>query len=283
MSTKPKVTFLYEFSDPKIESYWRDGLWAALNLLESDFDIDRLNIANRTYNPSYEGDDFVLGWGGLTSKVYKHIEYIHIINTKKATGLCLGGYAPPSLGRRIDLDILFYENEWALKNFVTPIVQVNPKLKYKHAFGVNTDIYKPNACLIGHKMFDYLSVGAFAIWKRHERLMGKTGVRMAVGELQKGNIDESYGIAFDLISKDITVSNMVPPESLANLYNLSRTVYIPANLMGGGERAVLEARACGCKVEIEDDNEKLKELLASPIWNHHYYAKQLKEGIWSVL
>ena len=59
----------------------------------------------------------------------------------------------------------------------------------------------------------------------------------------------------------------------------SKNVYIPASIQGGGERAVLEARACNIKVTIEDDNPKLKELLTSQIYDHHYYSDQLNYGI----
>jgi hypothetical protein len=52
-------------------------------------------------------------------------------------------------------------------------------------------------------------------------------------------------------------------------------VYVPDDVFGGGERAVLEARSLGVQVAIEDDNPKLKELLTSPIYDHVYYAQQL--------
>jgi len=62
-------------------------------------------------------------------------------------------------------------------------------------------------------------------------------------------------------------------------YNRAKIVYIPANIIGGGERAVLEARACGCKVEVEPDNPKLQELLNCPLWDTNYYTDQLVKGI----
>ena len=76
---------------------------------------------------------------------------------------------------------------------------------------------------------------------------------------------------------------MVEPKKLMCLYNLASTVYIPADVMGGGERAVLEARACGRHVEVSEDNPKLQELLTCPIWDHHYYAYQLEKGILEAL
>lgn len=75
------------------------------------------------------------------------------------------------------------------------------------------------------------------------------------------------------------VSDMIEPEKLAELYRASKLAYIPAELHGGGERALLEARACGIPVQFESDNPKLEELSTSPIYDHHYYAQQLKKGI----
>lgn len=38
-------------------------------------------------------------------------------------------------------------------------------------------------------------------------------------------------------------------------------MYVSDNVLGGGERAVLEARSLGVNVIIEDDNPKLKEVV----------------------
>jgi hypothetical protein len=132
-------------------------------------------------------------------------------------------------------------------------------------------------------VWDYIGVGSFSNWKRWEKMLDKTGNRLVVGEMQKDNVIESGKIAGELLAGGVMVSNMVNPYDLANLYQWSRTCYIPADTMGGGERAILEARACGLKVEVEDDNEKLKELLDCEIKDHVWYAEQLKKGIMSVL
>ena len=61
-----------------------------------------------------------------------------------------------------------------------------------------------------------------------------------------------------LTAGGVSVSHPVPFSELNTLYNSARTMYIPSTWYGGGERAVLEARAAGCRVEVEADNEKLK-------------------------
>lgn len=242
-------------------------MWAALNLLEEDFEIQKYNLQGFPPEKPIE-PDFILGWGGFNSPVDKWLSE----RTQKK-GLCIGGNAFPY---HEGYDCVFYETEW-VKNFLQL-----PSDKSFHAFGVNTDIF--NTINIPTPIvWDYIGVGSFSDWKRWEKMKDKQGSRLVVGEYQKDNPDESGAIAKNLLSYGVMVSNMVSPYDLANYYHWSRTLYMPSTVMGGGERSVLEARSCGLKVETEDDNPKLRELLTSPIWDEKYYAEQLKKGILSVL
>jgi len=266
---KPKVLFIYDVPD---EHYWKDGLFAALNLLDKDFHIVRHNLHNGTVPGSAIHDaDLVLAWGAFGSPADNYVQ-----NNKdiiKKAGLCIAGnlISPQNMGT---YDILFYETE-----FYKP--QISSHKNITHAFGINTDIFKPNPD--APKLWDLLTVGAFATWKRQVLMCAKFGARMAVGDIQKDNIGESIGIVGKLIISGCGVSDLIRPEVLVNFYNAAKTVYIPADIYGGGERSVLEARACRIPVEIEIDNPKLKELLTCPIWDQMYYYKQLKKGILSCL
>lgn len=261
----------------KSEKNWRDGLWAALKLLENDMDIYYWNMALEPKLPiPIDGFDFVLGWSSFDGEI------AHLMrNLKQPHGLCIGGYMfePHNIGH---FSVLFYETEW----------YADAELKHRHpncihAFGVNTDIFWDHDALppgnIRPKIYDYLTIGSFSAWKRQLYLLQKEGNRMAVGYIQEGNMDESFDIISQLLVYGCGVQGEVAPEILAKMINASKTVYIPATISGGGERSVLEARACGIPVEIEDDNPKLKELLTSPVWNHKYYYQQLKKGIESCL
>ncbi len=151
------------------------------------------------------------------------------------------------------------------------------------AFGVNTDIYFPSP-MPTPIVWDYISVGAFANWKRQVRMIDKPGTKLVIGEYQDDNEEESIAIVRDLVSNGVMVSNMINPFELAQLYSYSRTLYQPADLIGGGERSILEARACGLSIEIDKDNPKLQELVdMEDIPDHKTYAAQLKKGIMSVL
>lgn len=264
---KKKLLFVF---DHQFEDIWRDGLWAALELLKEDFELTKcnLNTSDKTSLTNKEYD-FVLAWGAFNSSVTN--EQIESLPGKH--GLCIGGNGfPPE--RIHKYDVLFHETKW-----------YRPQIKFHknivHAFGVNTNIYKPNINVV--KIYDYLTVGAYALWKRQDHIIYKPGIKLAVGQIQRENEKEYLAIAGKLLANHVAVSDMVPPETLAMIYNASKNVFIPADINGGGERAVLEARACNVHVEIEDDNPKLKELIESPVYDHIYYYNQLKKGILSTL
>lgn len=268
-NVKKKLLFVYDLED---ESLWKDGLWAAIELLKKDFEIFKLNLSDPKIDrdlPSWP--DFVLGWGGFNSPVENYVSKFDTReNIKK--GLCLGGYAPYNGNK---YNVLFHETEWSKKW----LEEQGYQGKMEHAFGVNTQIYKTMSDIHYRFPWEYITVGAFALWKRQTKILEKKGTKLAIGQIQKNNLSESIDIVGNLLLGGCAVSDMTEPEKLAVLYNLSENCYIPADLMGGGERAVLEARACGVPVEVEDDNPKLKELLTSPVWDEKYYAEQLKKGI----
>jgi hypothetical protein len=272
---KYKLLFVYDHPNPDM---WLDGLSAALDLLEEDLEVSKINLYGIP-NPSRqvvitENPDFVLGWGAFGSKVD---EFVHPYGTRVncRIGLCIGGNAMPPTSASF-YDVLFYETKW-----YRPQIDFHPNIV--QAFGVNTDIYTPMD-IPTPIVWDYIGVGALANWKRWEKMGDKEGNRLVIGEYQTGNEQESLEIARNLLKKGVMVSNMVSPFELSLLYQYSRALYIPSTVLGGGERAVLEARSMGLSVEIEPDNDKLKELVEmEKIPSHIDYSKQLKNGILSVL
>ena len=145
------------------------------------------------------------------------------------------------------------------------------------------------------KEWDALFIGAFADHVGHKRpwKIGELNASAVYGngpqaELErpfrraaigKQDGDAAAGVARELRSKGVTVLPPVPYAELAALMRSAGVVYVPDDVFGGGERAVLEARSLGVKVHIEPDNPKLRELLSSPIYDHAYYARQLAYGL----
>jgi hypothetical protein len=68
-------------------------------------------------------------------------------------------------------------------------------------------------------------------------------------------------------------------EYLAGWYRRARNVLVGCTPEGGGERALFEARACGANVDMPGDNPKLERLRDAPLWDHHYFADRLAEGL----
>ena len=265
-----KILFVYDHKNPK---HWMDGLWAALNLLEKDFEISKFNLSGPEAKDQLnidEDSDFTLGWGAFGSKVDEFIQNVYEAYPNHKIGLCIAGNVNPPTDAN-NYNILFYETKWYRS-------QIDFHDNIWQAFGVNTDLF--NAIDISTPVvWDYIGVGALANWKRWDRMTKKQGNRLVVGEYQKENEEESLAIAKNLLREGVMVSDSVHPFDLVNFYHWSRTLYIPADVTGGGERAILEARSCGLEVEIEDDNDKLRELLDCDIPSHHDYYKQLKKGI----
>lgn len=260
-----KILFLFR---SEFESQWRDGLYKALELLGNDYAITYWNMYdNDVQRLSVSEYDFLLGWGAFGSDVDLFLQ-----TKPNKKGLCIAGNARSPVGCE-NYDVLFYETHWYEDT-------IGHHKNIVHAFGTNTELFRSRGLNV---FWDYLTVGAFAEWKRQRYLKLKTGKRLAVGEIQKDNLNESMRIVANLLSGGIAVLPQVTPEVLCDLYNMSKTLYIPADINGGGERAILEARACGIDVEVEDDNPKLRELVDSRLYDHLYYYEQLKKGIGGVL
>ena len=164
--------------------------------------------------------------------------------------------------------MLFYETEWYRK-----FSKLDRHKNIFHAFGVDTDIMK-NKNL--EKEYDIISVGTFAKYKRYDKLEKIPGKKIAIGHFYGKN---NNPIISSLKKNNVEVKDYVKYDKLCDFYNRSKLCYVPCRIDGGGERAVLEARACGIEVKIENDNNKLKELINSPIYDHIYYAKQIIKGI----
>lgn len=285
-----KILFLY-YTEPELEDFWEDGLQVALVNIDrhQDYSVVLKNLyheGERSYTElEIHKYDFILGWGGFNSPVDQFIfksKQLGLI--KVPTGLCIGGNAFPV--RQDDTyDVLFYETTW-----FAPQVAWHPNAR--RAFGINDDIFYQQPTdfnSLGRHvrdecvLYNCVSAGSLSKWKRHDLIKNKGGDRLVVGQIQRNNLQESMEIATDLLLNGVAVSDMVDAEQLALIFNVTKTVYIPANIFGGGERVLWEARSCGAKIEIEKDNLKLESLLKEPVLNAYFYASELKNGIQSCL
>ncbi len=264
---------------------WIDGFTSALDIISSQFNLVKYNLADNesTLNEDYleaNNIDLILvksNWNARIDRFFRN----NLKQLKFKKGLLISGSLPPPNNDALNYyDILFYETDW-YKQFVVSHQNT------VHAFGVNTQIMYPMN--EEEKKYDWVTVGKFKNYKRQHFLLKKKGVRLAIGEIPHRSsflyfFSESNRIIRKLKKDNIQVIDFVPYESLCKIYNQTKNLYIPAKLQGGGERAILEARACKVpNIEIAPDNPKLKSLLDSPIYDHHYYAQKLAQGINSLI
>ena len=206
--------------------------------------------------------------------------------------LQLAGSYPPPVGPASTrfYDVVFVETLWYAATFPLP--------RAIHAFGVDADAIA-TACDAARddrgprfESWDWLFVGAFADhagFKRPERLAARTGRRLALGKL-RDNADGSPPVSHAaapvvaaLQSAGVVVRDPVPWTDLPAVLASTTHLLVPDDWRGGGERAVLEARACrGVQIVLEPDNPKLLNLSQGPLYSPLYYAGQLESGFLSL-
>jgi hypothetical protein len=82
------------------------------------------------------------------------------------------------------------------------------------------------------------------------------------------------------VAGGVEVFDFMSYTELADCYRRAQNVLVAASIEGGGERSVLEARACAARVHVADDNPKLQELATQPVvWDHEYYSRQVNRGV----
>ena len=171
--------------------------------------------------------------------------------------------------------VLFYETPWYESLALAHPCAVE-------AFGVDDETMFPAGARTARDI-DVLYVGKFADVKGARALLSEryAGLRrVAVGDYEPLEAyAEGPRIVADLRAGGVDVRSPMPHAALADLYRRTRVVVVPSQLQGGGERAVLEARRCGCEVHVFADNSKLAGLLKGPVPGAAEYATRLARGL----
>ena len=198
--------------------------------------------------------------------------------------LQIAGSYPPPTGVALSrfYDVLYPETTWYLDAFLR---EKHPRLV--QAFGIDADGAR-DACTPTNEQWDYLFVGAFGDhlgFKRPEALAQLSGRRLAIGKIRDngGSISDIAQRAIDkLQASGVEVREAVSWVDMMALVASSKNVLVPDDWRGGGERAVLEARACGITVLVAEDNPKLQSLREGPLYTTLFYAGQLELGLLEV-
>jgi glycosyltransferase involved in cell wall biosynthesis len=237
-----KVAFVWSGLDGRYKYNWRDGLYAAMKLIEKDHEV-------RYYDFPLDGihdfkPDVVLYWEAPCSlRGPEAVNYQSVIDLPYKKALLFAG-GPVDRQICYGFDLYFVESRINEEEFNAL------GLPWKRAFGVNTQIMKP---MKEEKKWNGILHATFAGWKRHElfaEALGKRG--LAVGRVQE-NDRNGYNRCKEL---GVTVMDEVLPEELAKLINQSHAVVNTAEYWGGGQRCTLEAMACGIPVIVMKDSPK---------------------------
>lgn len=258
------IALIYFIPRRETEKYnnWEDGFTKAMDMLSEDFEMVKINLEDR--KPSAEElnkFDLIIAkscWNWIVDDYIKSLKGITSIK-----GIAVSCSLPPKKYEDVyQYDIIWYNNHW-YKEFIDH----HPNIHY--AYGINSDIFQPKEL---NKTIDVLSIGAVTSYKRFEKLNDLPGKRKIILGTTK---TKDFEDVKKKLNSDIEIIDFVSQEELADYINSSKLVYIPCELQGGGERAVLESISCGVPVKIESDNAKLVDLMeryhANPLTKYDYY------------
>lgn len=266
-----RILLLYYIpKDTKKAKVWNDGFTKGIDYLERRFEISRINLdLHKPDRRELDTFDFIIAksnWNWIVDKYLRNYKRL-----KAKRGIVISGSIPlPTKAEMLFYDVLYYQTKW-YRTFISehPFVV--------HSYGIDNSIMKPIPSTV--KDIDYLSIGMIVGYKRFEKLAGLSGKRVVVGALEESD----PGIIETLKKSGVDILPYKNYDDLCVLINRSKVVYLPCEVHGGGERALMEAMACNVEVEIMDDNPKLQELLYSPNYSQSYYSNQIEYGVCKVL
>lgn len=256
---------------------WHDGFTAGVEIISARHEIDWWNVLDSDLGSAavqgrLESLDVLLvksSWQGTADRMTRP----HLARRPSLpAGILVSGSGPP---RRCDLgrfDVVFYQTNWYRDTLPS-------SGRNRWAFGIDTDVMKSPGAQV-ERDIDWLFVGTPVDYKRPLEILKREGRRVVVGDID--GIEESE-IVTTLTEGGVEIHDFLDYASLAQYYQRSKNVLVPCLLHGGGERAVLEALACGARVTVPDDNPKLVRLLAeakaTSIPSHYDYGLNIEAGL----
>lgn len=224
-------------------NHWNDGLRAAMRILEKNHVV--------TYHEPDEDlpeVDWVLFWEApCTHESEYGNAYRKVMNSSQKKALLFAG-GPIKHEWVKGFDHIFVESKINKDEFDALGVRNST------AFGVNTDIFKP---MDVDKKFITETHGTCASWKRQWLAAEAFGEHALIFGRNQENDPYPFVRARELEAKVIDTEQSF--EQTAALINTARVGLNCADFWGGGQRATLEAMACGLPVVVMNDSPKNSE------------------------
>lgn len=222
--------------------HWNDGLKKAMELIETEHEV--------TYHEPHEvikDCDVILYWEAPVTIVGKDkMNYLNILTNPLPKALLFAG---GTLKKEwVDgFDLVFVESQ------INADECEKLDIPYRTAFGVNTDIFYPQNL---PKKYDGMHQATCASWKRLD-LFAKA---LKDKGLVCGRDQETDPSGFvECRKQGVTLLPEQSYENVADLLNQSYTMVQTSEYWGGGQRATLEAMACGIPPIVMSDSPKNRE------------------------
>lgn len=239
--TRMRIAFVWQgFTERK--QFWNDGLREAMRIIEKQHTV--------TYYEPWDNiikEDVILYWEApCTINGPNAPHYIKVRDNALPKALLFAG-GPLNAKDVQGFDHVFVESD------------INAKecqelgIPYSVAFGINDTIFKPKE---KKKTWKAIHHGTCASWKRQWLVAEAFGEESVL----VGKYQESDRKPFDTAKElGATVVDEVPLTSIVDYLNRSEVLCQTSDYWGGGQRATLEAMACGIPVICMEDSPKNRE------------------------
>lgn len=220
--------------------HWNDGLKKAMELIETEHEV----VYQEPHDPIPSDGDVILYWEAPVTIVGKDkLNYLNVCTHYLPKALLFAGGEIKK--EWVDMfDLVFVES------------QINADeceklgIPYRTAFGVNTDIFFPEN---KEKIYDGMHQATCASWKRLD-LFAKA---LKDKGIVCGRDQETDPNGFiECRKQGVTLLPEQSYTSVASLLNESHTMVQTSEYWGGGQRATLEAMACGIPPIVMSDSPK---------------------------
>lgn len=215
----------------EIMPYWRDGLRAALELIDKNHHVGWYLDEEVPLDGHY---DFILFWGDSNCPFF---DIVGSYNARKGIILTTD---PVNFDNLRKLDVVFCES--------TPVYEAvrSQGIHAIKAFGTDTAFFTPKEC---KKDIEYFYPATFSPWKKQSEIAHFGSRLLCVGTVQPDGHEELEACKKAGVQIE---EGYFPAEKIREYYQRTQRVVIPA--IHGSERTVLEAMSCNILPEVNPNN-----------------------------
>lgn len=250
---------------------WRDGFTQGIDILKEDFHITWINIDEYKPTSAELNDfDFIIAKTGWHAPVDTFLRSVK--NLKTPRGIVVSCSNPI----KEDFVLFFYDIVWFQTFYYEQFVDRHPR-KY-HSYGGNlNDFTSYKWDKTAPKTYDAISIGIIESYKRYEKLCDFPGEKkLIIGDTGTAYFEK---IKDNLRKSCVDVIDYIPQNELTKYLDMSKCLYIPSHVNGGGERVIMEFKKSGIPIVTETDNPKLTELVNGPDWDERSYGEGIRRGL----